>query len=229
MDSELRLTYNVDLVMCIDCTGSMGKLIGMVKNNALAFFQDVTTKLDEKGKTIDQLRVRVIAFRDYAADGDQAMFTTDFFTLPEQTGEFESCVRGLEADGGGDAPEDGLEALAYAIKSDWDTQGTKRRHIIVVWTDAPTHEIGYAADKYADYPDGMPRSFDELTAWWGDIQNRGFIGSREKRLVLFTPDAPGWSWISETWDNVLHFPSKAGQGLQEVTYDAILNAIANSI
>ena len=229
MDSEMKITYNVDLVMCIDCTGSMGKLIGMVKNNALAFYQDVTEKLAEKGKIIDQLRTRVVAFRDYVADGDEAMLTTDFFVLPEQSADFESCVKHLVADGGGDAPEDGLEALAYAIKSDWDRQGVKRRHIIVVWTDAPTHEIGYAADKSPSYPNGMPKSFDELTSWWGDVQNKGYIGSKEKRLVLFAPDAPGWSQISEVWDNVLHFPSKAGQGLQEVTYEAILNAIGNSI
>lgn len=229
MDSEMKMTYNVDLVMCIDCTGSMGKLIGMVKNNALAFYHDVMTKLEEKKKHVDQLRVRVVAFRDYVADGEEAMLTTDFFTLPEQSGDFEACVKGLVADGGGDDPEDGLEALAYAIKSDWDKTGIKRRHIIVVWTDAPTHQIGYAADKCSSYPNGMAKSFDELTAWWGDVQNKGFIGSREKRLVLFAPDAPGWSTISEEWDNVLHFPSKAGQGLEEVTYDAILDAIGNTI
>lgn len=31
------LKYNVDIVMCIDCTGSMGDLLDTVKNNALKF------------------------------------------------------------------------------------------------------------------------------------------------------------------------------------------------
>lgn len=224
-----RLTYNVDIVFCVDCTGSMTPIIGLVKNNALAFYEDLMTKMAEKNKAINQMRVRVVAFRDYIADGDEAMLTTDFFTLPEQTPDFEACVNSLEADGGGDEPEDGLEALAYAIKSDWNTEGNKRRHIIVVWTDASTHKIGYAKES-EHYPQGMPQDFSELTAWWGDLQNRGFAGKPgEKRLVLFAPDKEGWSLISENWDNVLHFPSKSGQGLTEVTYDAILDGIVRSI
>lgn len=31
------LKYNVDVVMCIDCTGSMGDLLDKVKANALKF------------------------------------------------------------------------------------------------------------------------------------------------------------------------------------------------
>ncbi len=39
--------------------------------------------------------------------------------------------------------EDGLEALGYAMKSDWNNDGMKKRHVIVLWTDANTHPIGY--------------------------------------------------------------------------------------
>ena len=74
--------YNVDMVFCIDATGSMGGLIDKVKNNALNFYQDVQKMMTNKQKKIAQLRVRVIAFRDYAADGDDAMMVTDFFNLP---------------------------------------------------------------------------------------------------------------------------------------------------
>ena len=156
------------------------------------------------------------------------MLVTDFFHLPEQNEEFEKCVRGLQPSGGGDEPEDGLEALAYAIKSKWNTEGVRNRQIIVVWTDASTHELGFGkADP--NYPNGMAKDFDTLTEWWGDAQNSGFMNQSAKRLLLFAPDAKYWSTISDNWDQVIHFPSKAGKGLAEVDYETILNTIYNSI
>lgn len=228
MSNNYKITYNVDMVFCIDATGSMGGMIDMVKNNALHFYTDVSTAMAKKNKTIDKLRVRIVAFRDYIADGDEAMLVTDFFNLPEQTEDFEKCVRSIEAFGGGDDPEDGLEALGYAIKSKWNEEGIKKRQVVVVWTDADTHELGYGK-KADNYPAKMAKDFDELTAWWGDRQNKGFINQNAKRLLLFAPDAPYWSTISDTWDNVIHFPSAAGEGLEEFDYAQIIDSISNTI
>lgn len=228
MASNYQLTYNVDMVFCIDCTGSMGSIIEIVKNNALNFYHDVTTVMEQKRKHISQLRVRVVAFRDYDADRENAMMVTDFFKLPQEADEFERCVRSLKAEGGGDDPEDGLEALAYAIKSNWDTEGMKRRQVIVVWTDAPTHPLGYGK-RSGFYPNGMANDIRELSDWWGGVQKKGFVDNEAKRLLLFAPDAPDWNIISENWDKVLHFPSEAGNGLQNLEYEEIINTISNSI
>lgn len=228
MGSNYKITYNVDMVFCIDCTGSMSDIIDLVKDNALNFYRDVTDAMSKKHKFISQLRVRVVAFRDYIADGDEAMLVTDFFRLPEETAEFEACVRSLRADGGGDEPEDALEAIAYAIRSNWDNEGMKRRQVIVVWTDATTHPIGYARN-CPNYPAGMAQSMQELSAWWGDRQNKGFIDSNAKRLLLYAPDTPDWNVIAQNWDNVLHFPSEAGNGLSEFEYSEIIDTITNTI
>ena len=228
MGSNYRMSYNVDMVFCIDATGSMDNVISIVKKNALSFYADVMDAMAKKSKVIDKLRVRVIAFRDYLADGDEAMMVTDFFDLPGQAYDFERCVKSIEAKGGGDEPEDGLEALAYAIKSDWDNEGIKKRQVIVVWTDASTHEIGYGASE-PNYPSKMAKSFDELTFWWGDSQNKGHINQNAKRLLLFAPGKKYWNTISDTWDNVIHYPSIAGQGLEEFDYAQIINAISNTI
>ena len=67
MGSNYKLSYNVDIVFCIDCTESMDNILNIVKQRALGFYDDVVRTMQEKGKTIDQLRVRVVAFRDYAA------------------------------------------------------------------------------------------------------------------------------------------------------------------
>lgn len=220
--------YTVDMVFCIDATGSMEdftgnqkKIINMVKENALNFYGDLMKKMDEKHKRISQLRVRVIAFRDYIADEENAMLVTDFFRLPEQAAAFESCIKDITAYGGGDIPEDGLEALAYAMKSDWTGEGTDQRRVIVVWTDAGTHALGFGArSKY--YPNGMPADLSELGDWWDDIP------TKSKRLVLFTPDEPGWSHIAANWDNVVSYPSVAGNGLAEYDYSLILDVLAQS-
>ena len=156
------MDYTVDMVFCIDATGSMEdftgsqtRIINMVKQTAINFYGDFNTVMSKQGKQVRQLRVRIVAFRDYLADGEYAMMVTDFFQLPQQAAEFEACVRSIHADGGGDIPEDGLEALAYAIKSKWTDEGAKKRQVIVVWTDADAHAMGYGkAARF--YPKGMP-------------------------------------------------------------------------
>ena len=228
MASNYKITYNVDMVFCIDCTGSMDNIIEIVKNNALNFYADVTAAMEAKHKHISQLRVRVVAFRDYIADGEDAMLVTDFFNLPEDAANFEACVRSLKADGGGDDPEDGLEALAYAIKSKWDTQGMKKRQVIVVWTDAATHSLGYGSSS-PYYPGGMAKDIRELSQWWGGPQQAGYVDNNAKRLLLYAPDAPDWNVISQNWNNVLHFASEAGNGLQNLEYEQIIDTISNSL
>lgn len=226
--NRFKVTYNVDMVFCIDATGSMGGVIDMVKNNAIHLYEDVMASMAQKGKTIDTLRVKLVAFRDYIADGQNAMLASEFYHLPQQSAEFEECVKSIEAFGGGDPPEDGLEALGYAIKSHWNEEGMKKRQVIVVWTDAPTHPLGYG-NSAPNYPTKMAKSFSELTAWWGDGANEGFINQSAKRLLLFAPDENHWNTISDTWDNVIHFPSVAGAGLGEFDYQQIIDAISNTI
>ena len=135
------LTYAVDIVFCIDATGSMTPIIDQVKANALRFYDDVQSNLTAKGKNVDQLRVRVIAFRDFAADGEAALEESPFFTLPDERAGFSEFVNGLVAEGGGDAPESGLEAVALAIDSPWTTTGDRRRQVIVIWTDQPAQPL----------------------------------------------------------------------------------------
>jgi hypothetical protein len=226
MPSNSKQEYYVDLTFCIDATGSMSGVINMVKNNALNFYQDVTAAMAKKEKSIAQLRISIIAFRDYKYDKENAMLQTDFFTLPGDAELFRRCVSGIEAKGGGDDPEDGLEALAFAIRSDWDrTPGVKHRQAIVVWTDASTHELGFGSSD-SNYPSGMPRDFGELSRWW---DNDEYINGDDRRLVLFAPNEPYWSTISDNWDKVIHFPSTAGQGLEEIDYSQIIDTIVNTL
>ena len=98
------LKYNVDIVMCIDCTGSMGDLLDTVKANALKFYPDLKARCDAKGKEISEVRIRVIGFRDFYADESNAIEDSGFYSIPEQEAEFKSFVGKLVPAGGGDEP-----------------------------------------------------------------------------------------------------------------------------
>jgi hypothetical protein len=220
------LSYAVDIVFCIDVTGSMTPIIDAVKANALRFYDDVQTNLTAKGKNVDELRVRVIAFRDFAADGEAAMQESPFYRLPAEQSGFSEFVNGLIAEGGGDAPESGLEAVALAMNSTWTTRGDRRRQVVVVWTDQPALALDPSVVP-AELKARVPADFSALTDVWEDTQ--GPLGASSKRLILFAPDGPGWSDISAVWENVVHHPSQAGGGLSDVDYGTIIDSIGNSV
>jgi hypothetical protein len=220
------LTYAVDIVFCIDVTGSMTPILDQVKANALRFYDDVQRNLTDKGKNVDHLRVRVLAFRDFEADGAAAMQESPFYELPREQSSFSDFVHTLIAEGGGDAPESGLEALALAIDSPWTTMGDRRRQVIVVWTDQPAQPLG-SATLPPDLASRVPATFSDLTDVWENEQ--GPMGASSKRLILFAPDGPGWSDVSGVWENVVHHPSQAGGGLSEVDYGTIIDSIGNSV
>ncbi len=220
------MSYAVDIVFCIDVTGSMTPILDAVKANALGFYDDVQTNLTAKGKNVTQLRVRIVAYRDFAADGEAALEESPFYALPTERSGFSEFVNGLVPQGGGDAPESGLEAVALAINSPWTTTGDRRRQVIVVWTDQPAHPLDPSMVP-ADLASRVPADFSALTDAWEDEQ--GVMGSSSKRLILFAPDGPGWSDISAVWENVVHHPSQAGGGLSEVDYGTIIDSIGNSV
>jgi len=56
----------LDIVMCIDATGSMWGTINAVKTNALNLESNLNTELEKRGiKAFDAMRVRAIYYRDY--------------------------------------------------------------------------------------------------------------------------------------------------------------------
>ncbi|MCQ2339938.1 MAG: VWA domain-containing protein [Paludibacteraceae bacterium] len=240
MENQQGLKYNVDLVFVVDTTGSMANLINTVKGNILKFYPDLKKVADEKGKSISQFRIKVIDFKNYEYNGRGAIQESKFFTLTNdaqmenEEDQLQSYVNNLSANGGSGSREqgyreNGLEALTIAMRSDWDKGGDKRRHVIVLFTDiAPlTFEEGrkYAGD---NYPQDMPANFDELTDMWDSPQG-AVMAKSSKRLILFAPDCETWDNISNNWNEVIHWPAKAGEGLSDADYNTILDTLMNSI
>lgn len=220
--------YNVDVCFCIDKTASMWPIINTVKQNALNLYRDMLVALEGKGKHVAQFRIRVIWFGDYIAD-EVPMLMSEFLTMPADLAQYEEFVKSVKPDGGGDAPEDGLEALTYAIRSQWVKSGWKKRHIIAFFTDAPAHELGFGK-KDSSYPrHGMPEDFGELSEMWGNSKYPGEMDNRAKRLLLFAPDTSFWHTIKKCWNNVVLAPVEEARGAQDVGYQYMINTIVNSV
>ena len=95
MNGQQMGEYYVDIVMCIDATGSMAPIIDEVKGNAMSFYQRFLDAMEENDKEGAQLRIKVISFRDYGCD-DEPMTESQFFTLSDQNDEFKAFVNGID-------------------------------------------------------------------------------------------------------------------------------------
>lgn len=219
---------SVDIVMCIDATASMDRPLSVVKKNALTFHRELQARCGKYGKTINGMRLKVILFRDFAADGKYALQQSDFFEIPSMETDFESFIRGIAVSGGGDTPENALEAVASAMNSKWRTGAGIRRQIVVVWTDAPAHPIGKVGLTNPVYPKGIPTSFEDLTSQW-ESGAYGDDGSMKKRIVLFTPSSTPWDEIMSTWTGVYHEAEVKGVSITSYDFERIVDRIAQNI
>lgn len=230
--SRANLSYAVDIVLCIDVTQSMAPILTSVKHSALSFPNRLAQEMASKGRGISSLRLKVIAFRDYGDNPNDAMLESPFFVVPGELDRFEQAVRALNPAGGGDDPESGLEALALGLASKWETGLDRRRHVVVMFTDAPAHPLGDPRQTRArTYPPSIPSSLDGLFTQWGyGQQSQGSIMEQSaKRLVIFAPETYPWTDIADEWNKTVFFPSVAGEGLQEFEMSQIIAVVANSL
>ena len=217
-------------MFCLDCSGSMGPVIGLVKDTVLKITSDLVDEYKKKEKHVKELRVRIVAFRDLANDLN-SLEISEFFLIEPSTHreDFKSFLNRLEPSGGGDEPESALEALAIAIGSDWTDKGDRQRHIVVVLTDASAHRLeDRVGNVPADYVDSFPKSLDELTEIWDGGQATK-LKKAARRLIIFGPDAYPWNVIIDAWGQTVWLPSQAGVGLEEVEYSTILGILTNGI
>lgn len=222
---------NMDLIYCIDATASMTPHIQKTKEAAKTLYRDMQHALENSSRRVEQLRLKVIVFRDFSHDDDDAIKESRFFNLPDETAEYEAFVNDIVADCGGPIPESALEALHLAINSDWvaPADGVRTRHIIVMFTDAPAHmlddqEYREIADENPLYPKETPKDLTGLIDEWQIKMNE-----RERRLVILAPDAEPWCNFPPNFDRCLVKFTKAAEGLDEVTENAILDLVCDSI
>lgn len=227
-DEKTDVTYYVDVVMCIDATGSMDPLLDEVRNTALTLNDRFMEAMEASGKHADQFRVKVVVFRDYMVDSEP-MTASDFYVLPEQKSEFKNYLDAIEATGGGDEPENGLEAIATALQSDWVRKGEKQRHVVLMFTDASALELG-ARKGCPNYPDNLPQTFADLTDMWS-CSSQFFTTTfkpEAARMILFVPNKEPWSRIDKSMDQVwVHYSNETG--LKNINMNEIIDVLVASI
>lgn len=222
------ITRNVDIVFCIDATGSMSPIMDDIKRNAVRFYTEVVEACYEHKANINALRTRIITFRDYECDGAEAMKESPFFELPTDDDIFADYLKGIVPDGGGDAPENGLEALHYAFRSDFVT-GPKDRQVIVLITDADALPL-QARRGRGMYPEDMSDEDKLINTWAGAVQDPGVkLNPRAKRLVFFAPAGTKYQEIAGKLKGSIFQAVEPGHGLEGLDFKEIVKVIAASV
>lgn len=125
----------IDVVFCIDSTGSMSDEIDVVKTRVVKMMDDI-----RGGNPRPRVRFGVVTYRD---KGD--VYLTRTHPLTEDIQATQQFVNTLVADGGGDTPESVNEALRVSVNEmQWDGQASKMLFLI---GDAGPHM------DYQDQPD----------------------------------------------------------------------------
>lgn len=195
---------NVDVVMCMDVTGSMSGLINTVKKNALNFYDIFEKACVESNIILSSLNTQVIAFRDKNEDKDW-LLKSDVYAMPDDRELFSGFVNGLRATGGGDTPESALEALDTAFsRDDWGKDDGYHRQVVILWTDAPY----LTGSSYTDL------TLENVQLKWDSMPSG-------RRLVLFAPNGTqsnGGSWSDlDSWINVMHL-TDTSTGFENIDY-----------
>ncbi len=122
----------VDIVFVMDVTESMQPYIDAVKQNVIAFAQDLQSNSRD-------YRLGLVTFEDYVVSKYPDCNCPYRNTMTSDVKVFTDWVGSLHAGGGGDIPEDQLDALAYASTFPFRPEA---EGIIIIVTDAPPHHDG---------------------------------------------------------------------------------------
>ena len=185
--------YAVDVVLCIDGGRNMAPIMAGVIKIAMGLHNKIKETLWFEDREIEEYRTKIIVFRDYKCDAEP-MTETEFFTLPEQNVAFERALKGIEAKGGGENAENALEAIAYALKSDWSIKCSgRRRQIIVVFSNASYLPLGARSD-CPGYPTDLPKTMPELSEIWTGSAPKpcGNFVPKFGRMMLLVPNDGCW-------------------------------------
>lgn len=221
-----------DLLIVMDATSSTQSYINQFKQHALSMYDEIILALKEKARIIDEMRVKVIVFRDLYVDQEKAIEESPVFTLPQDAGKYKAFLDGIESAGGGSLAESGLEGLAYGLsKMQWNKMGNKRRQICLFYSDDEAHPFEKAekgTDEY--YPKGMPHSLDEFSDWMESKQSkliRNGFSLKDFRCFLFVPRVYPYTEMAD-WTGVAIIEQKRGMGLKNLQFKVVTDAIGAS-
>jgi Mg-chelatase subunit ChlD len=138
----------IEVVFCLDTTGSMGGLIQGAKDKIWSISNQIAG-----GEPAPDLKIGLVAYRDR---GDA--YITKIIDLTDDLDAIHAKLREFQAQGGGDGPESVNQALDDSInKIKWSTD-KKTLRILFLVGDAPPH-MDYADD--VKYPDTCKKACEK--------------------------------------------------------------------
>jgi len=140
----------LDLVFCVDCTGSMSSYIKAAQDNIIKIVEEITRS--EKR----DVRFALVSYRDHDYQGTKEEYSTKIFPFSESLRKMKEYVDTMKAAGGNDGPESVACALQCVMNLDYRKESTK---ICILIADAPPHGLEPSGD---NFPNGCPCGVDPI-------------------------------------------------------------------
>jgi hypothetical protein len=212
-EASAKVKGVVDLVMLIDCSGSMQDCIDAIKQSIAAFVQQMSAADANGGSPVRDWRMKICGYRDHPHDGE-SWFVDNPFVADLAGVQAQLNAPALRATGGGDEPESLLDALFKVASMEqtgpqdapsperWRQRGTATR-VVVFFTDASFKD-----------PMTIPEAAGGSI---GDVVNKimsqrivmcGFMPEWEKYEFLGGADKAEFNYVVRIADN----PALAGLG-----------------
>ena len=215
MDGFTKFSRDIDFVFCIDMTGSTFHFGRRFAEKLDSICDCAKSTLDECGSEISSFRIRLILFYDYETEGENAILESRFFSIPEEISLAKDFIFNAPCGGGGDLSENGLEALYYAMLSDFVTT-PKCRQFIFLFTDSDALPLK-ARQGFPGYPTDMVdenRFFETWIGARGDINLS--LKNRNKRMILFAPAETKYEELSANFERCCFVPIEPSNSLNDI-------------
>ena len=141
--SASKASKILDLCLLLDCTGSMSAWIQRSKETLKEIIDNVRADNPDL-----EVRVCFVGYRDIQ---DRPRFSIHEFTTDLE--KIKKYISGVDANGGGDFPEDVQGGFHEALKQNWEANSIKMAFHIF---DAPGHGKDICPDYRDSYPAGSP-------------------------------------------------------------------------
>lgn len=197
MAGEKNFCY--EIVFCLDKTIKSASQLDCLVSFIEKFKERLSTLLRGQYK-LKSVRIKIIEFGDFNTN-ENAIVDHGFFCVPDQYDELMDLLDNMffmdsvKTNG----YSSGLEALSYAINSDWSTFNEGRQAIALFTLNKP---LSLEESRNLDnYPKGLPENLFQLKELWDKCK----MDKDKKMLTLFCnmeKDKSSWFPVSQ-WDKTI--------------------------
>lgn len=231
MMEGFKIETNIDIVFVIDLSLGMEPMLSLVRNTP---WGEIIKKLClSQGREIGTLRFKVMWYADSKhCCNDSCFGELKFYLMPHEEQDFYYFLNDLHVVGDAEKTS-GLEALERALDSDWNQDGDRLRHIIILFTDKEAYQKRVTNTMNLEYMGANGRIninqkmlFAPFLKKWSRDPQYGFRGNGKlsvpgRRLVLFAPGTDPWINLECEAEYVIRHDVALGQGGREISDEDI--------